>query len=96
MNPSTRSGRYRSKSKGLGRDALSGSGDRDLSISSYSSDRQVNKSGTNANNLDKLFGKNYFLDGEQLMRHMSPSTPNRESLENDDQFISLVSNNRNS
>jgi len=73
---------------------LSGSGDRELSISSYSSDRGANKSGTNAGNLDRLFGKNYFLDGEQLMRHMSPSTPNRESLENDDQFISLVSNHR--
>ena len=62
-----------------------------MSLSSYSDEKGT---GTNTNsNLDRLFGKNYFLDGEQLMRHMSPSTPNRASIESEDQFISLVSNN---
>ena len=64
----TRSGGYRSKQKRLRRGNLSGSGGRDMSISSLSSpsDGQANKSGNNYtnSNLDKLFGKNYFLDGE--------------------------------
>ena len=81
----TRSGGYKSKHNRLRQGNLSGSHERDLSLSTYSSpsDGHGNKSGNNTtnNNLDRLFGKNYFLDGEQLMRHMSPSTPNRGSID---------------
>jgi hypothetical protein len=38
-------------------------------------------------NLSKMFNKNYFLDGEQLLRQLSPGTPNRS----DDHVKSLIS-----
>ena len=58
----------------------------DFSISSMSnSSHRVNKSTLNKNgssgphnavdSLGKIFGKNYFVDGEQLLRHISPSQP---------------------
>lgn len=60
--------------------------DGDFSISSMSdnnSSHRANKStlnktssgGGGCNPLGKIFGKNYFVDGEQLLRHISPSQP---------------------
>jgi len=38
-------------------------------------------------NMSKMFNKNYFVDGEQILRLHSPGTPNRS----DDQMKSLMS-----
>lgn len=62
--------------------------DGDFSISSMSGDsasHRNNKSTLNKTNsghggkdpLKNIFGKNYFVDGEQLLRHISPSQPMR-------------------
>ena len=71
---------------------LSGDDAGDFSLSSMSADssHRANKSSLNrtstnqgqqpgggANNLERIFGKNYFVDGEQLLRHISPSQPTR-------------------
>ena len=72
-----------SKTMRQARANLSGD-DGDFSISSMSdnSSHRVNKStlnktssGGGCNPLGKIFGKNYFVDGEQLLRHISPSQP---------------------
>jgi hypothetical protein len=54
--------------------------DGEFSLSSMSgSSHRGNKStlnngaGDGRGNLERIFGKNYFVDGEQLMRHISPS-----------------------
>mgnify|MGYP000968144878 CR=1 FL=1 len=64
--------------------------DADFSISSMSdnnSSHRANKStlnktssGGGCNPLGKIFGKNYFVDGEQLLRHISPSQPRSPRL----------------
>jgi hypothetical protein len=51
-----------------------------MSISSLSSeDGEKMQNNSNANketSINRLFGKSYFVDGEQLLRrHMSPGTP---------------------
>jgi len=59
--------------------------DGDFSISSMSgSSHRGNKStlnntttGVGAGNFGRIFSKNYFVDGEKLMRHISPSQPTR-------------------
>ena len=38
---------------------------------------QSSVGGGGPNNLERIFGKNYFVDGEQLLRHISPSQPTR-------------------
>ena len=81
--------------------------DGDFSISSMSADssQRANKSTLNKtstavapNPLGKIFGKNYFVDGEQLLRHISPSQPvrsprdsaNCESNAHNSQCINLL------
>jgi hypothetical protein len=51
---------------------------RDFSISSLSSSSRNKSTGNpNSGNFNKFFEKNYFLDGEQLLRHFSPSCPGK-------------------
>ena len=52
----------------------------------------LNKTNSGSHPLGKIFGKNYFVDGEQLLRHISPSHPRspRESMAADNQCINLL------
>lgn len=60
----------------------------DISLSSLSGQSRELRGDVSLNgNMSKMFNKNYFVDGEQLLRQLSPGTPSRS----DDQMKSLMS-----
>ena len=60
----------------------------DISLSSLSGQSRELRGDVSLNgNMSKMFNKNYFVDGEQLLRQLSPGTPSRS----DDLVKSLMS-----
>lgn len=60
----------------------------DISLSSLSGQsKELRGDVSLSGNMSKMFNKNYFVDGEQLLRQLSPGTPSRS----DDQMKSLMS-----